>query len=344
MPYGMHGVFAALPAGLIFAMQGFEQAIQMGGEARNPQRDIARAVIIAMAIGVTLYILLEIAFIGGLNPADIAHGWSNPISAGDFGPYATIATAAGATWLASVLYVDAFVSPAGTGLLYIGTSSRLSYALGRERTAPVGLAKVNRRGVPLYSILLAFVIGEFAFLPFPSWQSLVGLVTEATAIMYAFAPVSLTALRRRDPERERPYRIPVPDVLSPVAFIAANMIIYFSTFEANWKIVAAIAFGLVLFAVTWSLTSVEKRPDIDVHGWLWVPPWLIGMTVIGYFGRYDGKASIILPDWIDLFVVAAFSLVIFYFAVSLAVDNDQVQRLVDAEEEELRSQPDLNVA
>jgi len=344
MPFGMHGVFAALPAGLIFAMQGFEQAIQMGGEARNPQRDISRAVIIAMVTGTLLYIALEIAFIGGLNPADIAKGgWHSPVAAGDFGPYATLATAAGATWLASILYVDAFISPAGTGLLYIGTSSRLSYALGRERTAPTPLAKVNKRGVPLYSILLAFIIGEFAFLPFPSWASLVGLVTEATAIMYAFAPVSLTALRQRDPDRERPYHIPVPAVLSPLAFIFANMIIYFSTFEANWKIVAAIAFGLVLFAVTWAVTSADRRPDIDWNGWLWVPPWLIGMTVIGYFGRYGGKSSTTIPEWYDLGLVAVFSLLIFYFAVSLAVEGDTVKRLVDEEKEEIESQPDLNV-
>jgi amino acid transporter len=37
-PYGAHGVFAALPLGVIFALQGFEQAAQMAAEARNPQR------------------------------------------------------------------------------------------------------------------------------------------------------------------------------------------------------------------------------------------------------------------------------------------------------------------
>ncbi|MEJ7689403.1 MAG: APC family permease [Nocardioidaceae bacterium] len=342
-PYGAHGVFAALPAGLIFAMQGFEQAIQMGGEARNPQRDIARAVIIAMAVGTTLYIALEIAFIGGLDPANLVNGWKTPVAAGDFGPYATLATVAGAGWLASVLYVDAFISPAGTGLLYLGTSSRLSYALGRERTAPRGLAKVNKRGVPLYSILVAFVIGEFAFLPFPSWQSLVGLVTEATAIMYAFAPVSLTALRRRDGDRERPYKLPMPAVLSPVGFVAANLIVYWSTFEANWKLLVAIAFGLVLFGVTYMLTSPDKRPDLDLKGWTWVPPWLVGMTVIGYLGRYGTTAQKILPEWVDLAVVVGFSLAIFYWAVSLAVDTDEVRQLVDAEEDEIKGQPDLNV-
>ncbi len=51
---------------MVFALQGFEQALQMGGEARNPQKDISRAIITAMLIGAAVYIVLEIAFIGGL--------------------------------------------------------------------------------------------------------------------------------------------------------------------------------------------------------------------------------------------------------------------------------------
>jgi amino acid transporter len=38
-PFGAHGVFAALPLGVMFALQGFEQAVQLGDESRNPQRE-----------------------------------------------------------------------------------------------------------------------------------------------------------------------------------------------------------------------------------------------------------------------------------------------------------------
>ena len=43
MPFGFHGVFAALTGGVVFALQGFEQAVQLAGEARDPQaRPLAR--------------------------------------------------------------------------------------------------------------------------------------------------------------------------------------------------------------------------------------------------------------------------------------------------------------
>lgn len=334
-PYGAHGIFAALPAGVVFSLQGFEQAIQLGGEARDPQRDLSRAVILAMLIGTVLYILLQIVFIGGLDPRNLADGWTHPVGAGDFGPYATIAAAAGAGWLAVLLYADAFISPAGTGLVYLGASARLSYALARQGTLPAALSYVSRRGVPLYSIALAFVAGELAFLPYPSWQSLVGLVTSATAIMYAFAPVSLTALRRRDPRHHRPYRVPAAGVTAPAAFVAANLVIYWGGFEATWKLVVAIGAGLALFAITVAHTPDRARPTLDWRAASWIWPWLVGLTLIGFLGRYGRGARLWLPSWIDLLVVIAFSLVIFAYAVSVAVDSERVRAAVDRERPEL---------
>jgi amino acid transporter len=343
-PFGAHGVFAALPAGVVFALQGFEQAIQMAGEAKKPQQDVSRAVITATAIGTVVYILLEIAFIGALNPGNLVHGWANPIGKGDFGPYATLATGAGAAWLAWMLYADAVVSPAGTGLVYTATSSRLSYALGREGGLPGPVAYVGKTGVPLVSILLAFVVGEIAFLPFPSWQSLVGLVTSATAIMYAFGPISLYALRQRDSERPRPYRLPAYKVLAPAGFIAANLIIYWSGFEASWKLGLATLLGLLLYTTTkaWRARS-GGTPQLGQSAEVWIWPWLGGMIFIGWLGRYGGGAKKI-PDWWDIVVVGAFSLVIFYIAAWIAVSRDEVNAAVAAEEAELQAAPELNLA
>lgn len=341
MPFGAHGIFAALPAGVVFALQGFEQAIQMAGEAKKPQRDVSRAVITATAIGALVYILLEIAFIGALHPANLAHGWANPVGKGDFGPYATLATAAGAGWLAYLLYADAVVSPGACGMVYVATSSRLSYALGRQRSLPNGVAKVGRTGVPIVSIIIAFIVGEIAFLPFPSWQSLVGLVTSATAIMYAFAPVALHALRQRDPDRPRPYRLAAYQALAPIAFISSNLIIYWSSFQAEWKLDLAIGVGLLIFTATRLTRPAGDRTPLRWASASWVWPWLAGMTVIGWLGRYGGNKT--LPEWWDIVAVIAFSLVVFYAAVRMAVSSDEVRAAVAAEEAEIATEPELNI-
>ncbi|GLY68531.1 APC family permease [Amycolatopsis taiwanensis] len=336
-PAGAHGVFAALPVGVVFALQGFEQAVQVGGEARNPQRDLSRAILTAMVIGTIVYLLLQVAFIGALDPGSVAGGWSNPIEKGAFGPYATLAIVAGAAWLAYVLYVDAFVSPAGTGLLYLGTSARLSYALGKDKQLPEALGKLSIRGVPMWSILLSFVVGEIAFLPFPSWQSLVSVVTLATAIMYAFAPVSLIALRRRDPDRPRPYRTPAAHVLAPAGFVAANLVIYWSGFDTTWKIMVAIVAGVLLFAITYLRRRPADRPEVAWRSAVWIPPWLLGNLLIGYLGRYGASGEIgVLPEWVDLAVVIGFNLAIFYWAITQAQPAHKVHDAVEAERVELQ--------
>ncbi|HKT00866.1 MAG TPA: APC family permease [Rugosimonospora sp.] len=342
-PFGAHGVFAALPAGVVFALQGFEQAVQMAGEARDPRRDLSRAIITAMMIGAALYILLEVCFVGALNPANLLHGWSAPIGKGDYGPYYTLALGVGAGWLATILLIDAVISPAGTGLVYVGTSARLSYALGEEEVLPDWLTRVNRRGVPVFSILLAFVIGLLAFLPFPSWNSLVNLVTGATAIMYAFAPVSLAALQKRDGDRPRPYRMPWPHVLNPAGFVSANLIIYWGGFEAMWKLLTGIFVGRVLFEIALRRRDDVRRADIDWRAASWIWPWLIGLTIIGLIGRYGKGAQNLLPQWVDLAVVVAFSVVIFYYAVSVAMESATIKATVESEKAQLEAAPVLNV-
>ncbi len=102
-------------------------------------------------------------------------------------------------------------------------------------------------------------------------------------------------------------------------------------------------FGLLLYLATRAFTSADKRPDVHARNAIWVPPWLIGMTVIGYFGRYGNGAQLDLPDWWDLVVVIAFSLAIFYWAITLCVDTECVSQAVSAEEDEIRSAPELSV-
>ena len=341
-PYGAHGVFAALPLGVVFALQGFEQAVQVAGEARDPQRNVPRAVIGSVIIGTVLYLALEIAFIGALAPASLAQGWANPVGKGDFGPYATLATGLGLGWLAVILYVDAFISPAGTGLVYMGTSARLSYALGHSGYVPKGVSRISSRGVPYTSILLALVVGLICFLPFPSWKSLVELVTSATVIMYGFAPITLLALRKADPHRARPYRLPAAPVLAPLAFIAANEIIYWTSWNTVQKVMLAIAAGYLIFGFAYAMGHPMERPPLDPRSLGWILPWLGGLAVISYLGRYGGTK--LIPEWIDLGVVAVFSLVICYLAVQFTLSAERVAAAIVADAREAAVQPELKTA
>jgi amino acid transporter len=329
-PYGAHGVFAALPLGVMFALQGFEQAAQLGGEARNPQRNVPRAVIGSVIVGTLLYLALEVSFIGALDPGNLVHGWASPVGTGDFGPYATLAIGLGLGWLAVILYIDAFISPAGTGLVFMGISARLSYALGHAGYVPRVVSRMSSRGVPYPSIILAFVMGMICFLPFPSWQGLVQLVTSATVIMYAFAPITLLALRKADPNRARPYRLPAAPVLAPLAFIAANEIIYWTSWITVQKLMLAVVAGYLIFGISYALGRSARRPLLDARSLVWILPWLTGLAVISYLGQYGGTK--LIPEWVDLGVVAVFSLLVCALAVHLRLPTERVIATIVADQ------------
>ena len=266
MPGGIKALFAALPAaGIIFAYSGFEQCDQLAGEIKNPGRNLPRAIIISILIGTAIYCLLQVVFIGAMPPALLGdprwpdrpdlpeHRTCNPsISQLNAGPFAAVAVLAGLGWLALLLRIDAFVSPSGTGLIYTTGTSRVSYGLARNRYFPQIFGKVDRNGIPWVGLIFAFIIGLFFLLPFPSWHSLVGLITGASVLMYAGAPLSVGAFRGQVPDANRPYRMPAAAVLAPLAFVVADLLIYWSGFEVIWKL------GVVLVH--------RVRPDRHLHG------------------------------------------------------------------------------
>ncbi len=342
MPGGIKALFGALPAtGIIFAYSGFEQADQLAGEIRDPGRNLPRAIIIAILIGAAIYCLLQVAFIAAMPGSELAHGFAG-ITNEDIlsGPFAGLSGVIGLAWLALILRIDAFVSPSGTGLIYTTGSSRVTYGLARNRYFPQIFAKTDKNGIPWVGLIAAFIIGLFFLLPFPSWHSLVGLITAGSVLMYAGAPLSLGALRGQVPEATRPYRMPAAAVLAPAAFIVADLLIYWSGFEVLWKLGIVLVLGYVIIGAFMAFD--KQRPPLDWKSAAWLPAWLIGMGIISWQGQYSGAASADshplpptntgnIPFWWDMLVVAVFSLIIYFWAMRSKLPREQVLHCVNGQ-------------
>ena len=150
MPFGIKALFAAIPsAGIVFAYLGFEQADQLAGEIKDPQKNLPRAILIATGIGILIYVLLQVVFIGAIPHSLISGplGWAGIPKTNEIaiGPFAGLAGVVGLGWLAIILRIDAFVSPFGTGLIYQTSTSRVGYGLGRNRYYPQLFTRVDSR-------------------------------------------------------------------------------------------------------------------------------------------------------------------------------------------------------
>jgi amino acid transporter len=334
-------ILIAIPgAGIVFALLGFEQAVQLGGEGRNPQRDLPRAVIGSIAIGATIYILVQLAFIGALDPATIAHyGWSGlghdlNLSAA---PFYTVAKVAGVAWLAWILRLDAVISPAGTGLIYLTSTSRISFGLSKNGYIPSAFESTSgRTKVPAFGIIISTLIGLLFLLPFPSWNSLVSIVTGASVLMYAGAPLALGALRLSKPHLPRTFRLPWHNVLTPLAFIAASEVVYWAGWYTVGTLGLVIILGYLLMILSRVLNLNPHQPKVDwKNGW-WVLLYLVGMILLSYFGDFASPFAVsygsmlggvgwfkthllggtgAIEIWWSLVIVAAFALVVYIIAV-----------------------------
>jgi amino acid transporter len=329
-PLGAKAMFAAIPgAGIVFSYLGFEQADQLAGEVKDPQKNLPRAIIASILLGTLIYVALQVVFIGVLPANELSGGWAALANNKGLisGPLAFISGAVALGWLAVVLRIDAFVSPSGTGLMYQTSTSRVGYGLARNRYYPQIFAKVDKRGVPWVSLILAFVFGLVFLLPFPSWSALVGLVTSASVLMYAGAPLSMGAFRSRLPDANRPYRMPAAVVFGPIAFIIANLIIYWSGFETIWKLGIVLVVGYIVIGV--SMAFDRERPPLDWKPAQWLPVYLIGMGVISWQGQFGPDNTFRIPFWYDMLIVAAFSVVIYYWAQATALRRDEMLALVE---------------
>jgi amino acid transporter len=340
-PNGVPAIFAALSTGIIFAYLGFEQAVEFGAESTNPTRNIPLAVIGSVLIGVVIYLALAVAFTTSLSPDALAKGWSGLAQTGSFAPYAGIATAAGLGWLAFILYIDAIVSPGGTGLLYVGSSARMSFGMARNRYIPQVFDQLNGRHVPVFSILVAMVLGFLFLLPFPSWQSLITLITGATVLSYGLQPLALTALRRQAPGLPRPYLLPAAEIVAPIAFIIANLIIYWSGWDADWKLMVAVLGGFVVLLLTYVFSPPDRRPSLDWRAAYWIVPYLGGLTVISFIGAKDFGGRGLLGFGPDAAVVAVFSLLIYVLALRLRLPDDAANRYVTELSAEAEAEEEL---
>ncbi len=317
--YSFEGVFTALPAaGIVFSYLGFRAAIDLGGESKNPGRHIPMAVIGSVVISAIIYILLQIAFIMALRPADLANGWAHVTFTGEAGPFAGLAATLGIGWLATLLYIDAYVSPGGTGLMVLTGGSRIIYAVGDMNAGPRWLTRLNKAKAPWIAVLIMWAAGIPFLLPFPAWQLMVGYISSMTVLTYGLGPIVLLVLRRNQPKLKRPFRLWGAEILAPLAFICSNWIIYWTGFNTNSFLFGLVAVGFALYTLFYYYVAKRPRKDFGWRYIAWLLPWFGGMWALSALSDIGGGFAV-LGFWPGVALVAVWSLIVIALALRSAL-------------------------
>jgi len=323
----VHGMFIAIASGgVIFSLLGFRHAIDLAGESKNPKRDVPIAVVGSVLIASFIYIAVQIAFIGAVNPADLVKdGWQHLSFQGVNGPFAALAAAVGIGWLATLLYIDAFVSPGACGLIYTTTAARVTLATADTGAAPLWVNKINHFGVPWVTLIILFLVGIVFFLPFPSWQKMVGYIASMTVLSYAIGPIALLQIRKAMPNLERPFRLWAAPIIAPITFVVATWIIYWSGLT-TLNFIFITLFGLL---AVYAITGIFRKGRWKEMGWQfmwWIFPYFIGMWVLSWIGPKELGGTGVLAFFPSMGVLAVLALGVFYLAIRDSV-SDKTMRV-----------------
>lgn len=314
MPYGSRSIFEATSiSGIIMSYDAFQTVINMGGEIKNPRKNIVRGVLISMIITAAIYVLLQVTFIGAVEPSTLAKsGWHGI----DFtSPFADLAIILGINWLVILLYLDAFVSPFGTGVAFVATASRAMAAMTHTKHLPAWLGRLNQKYmIPRFAMIVNLLLAMLLVSVFRNWNLLATVIAAATLIAYLTGPVTVMSLRKIEPDLKRPFKPNYMKFLAPFAFVLTSLAIYWSMWPTTVQVIFVIALGLpvyIYYEIKYQHSSL-KTQLLDAY---WLIAYLIFISIISYIGSNGfGGINVIAYPW-DFVVIIICSLAFYYWGI-----------------------------
>lgn len=292
----LQNIFTAIATGgIAFSIIGFRTCIEMAGEISNPTKNLARAILLGFLTCTIFYTILQFAFIGALSPEALANGWQHLQFVGKASPLISLLATVGVVWLVSILYLDAIVSPYGTGLLYSASTARVLYAMSRNGFLPKILQHVNHFGVPILAVLVNFIVGMLMFLPFSGWRAMASFFVSLGIMGYGLGAVAAYAMRRQCQPYQR--TLPLANIVNISAFYITSLYLYWTGWTNVLSLFIANCIGVIVFIIyvlrQKQLTAAAKPALMAaLKNSYWYLPFLVGLLIIAYFGQYGGNKTI----------------------------------------------------
>ncbi|MDA2937920.1 amino acid permease [Acidobacteria bacterium AH-259-A15] len=272
-PEGMTGVLMAM--GLTFiAFEGYEIIVQAGEEVKNPRKNIPKAIFLSLAIVIPIYLLVAFTALGAVNPQSGQATWEW------LGQHAELGLAEAARQF----------MPLGTTLLLIGgllstmsalnattfSSTRVSFAMGRDRNLPDLFSKIHwRTRTPHMALLFSGALIILMAVAVPI-EDVAAAADVMFLLLFLQVNIAVVTVRKKYGDKlDYGYLIPFYPVLpiintGLISFLAIFMF-YFSAL-AWFVVIGWITAGFVIYSLYASRREREKEVTPIVLEERWVGP------------------------------------------------------------------------
>jgi basic amino acid/polyamine antiporter, APA family len=212
--------------GPLFAQTAWTNVTFIGGEVRDPGRNLARALLGGCAVVVVLYVVANLAYVAVLPLSEIQHAPENRVAVAVMN---SIFGRPGALAMAAAIMVSTF--GCNNGLILAG--ARVYFAMARDGLFFRRTAAINRHNVPAAALVAQAIWTVFLTLPRtvitdPNtgtvtygnvYTQLLEYIVSADLVFYVLLVLAVVVLRKKNPNADRPYRMwgyPIVPIISMV--------------------------------------------------------------------------------------------------------------------------------
>lgn len=259
---------ASLGLAMVFVLLtfgGWNEAAYISAEMRRGSRQIARALIIGIFIITALYLLINLAYLNVLGLDGMAN---SKAVAGDV---MSLTFGEGAAWLISLMVAIAAVTSINATIF---TGARTNYAMGRDFPLFAPLGRWNARAdAPINAFIIQGVI-SLGLVGLGMWtregiQTIVDYAAPVFWFFFLLVGISLFVLRRKEPDAERPFRVPLYP-LTPIIFCLTSCYLLYSSLRyaltdenKRWGGIVGIGVLLVGAMLLIALPTIDKFLQIN---------------------------------------------------------------------------------
>ncbi len=198
--FGWSGILRG--AGVVFyAYLGFDALSSAAGEARNPQKDMPRGILISLLICAILYIGVTTVLTGIVNYTEL--NVAAPIA------LAIDRAGSGLAWLSPLIKLGAIAGLSSVILVMMLGQSRIYYSISKDGLLPKIFSKIHpKHGIPHNATIFASIITALFAGLFPL-HVLTELVSIGTLMAFTVVCISIIILRKTQPDLKRPFKTPL---------------------------------------------------------------------------------------------------------------------------------------
>jgi APA family basic amino acid/polyamine antiporter len=206
-----------------WAYQGWVSVGFIGGEVKDPTRNIPKGIVTGVFIVIFIYLLVNVTYLTLLTIPQL-------VQINESGNQIAAVEAVRSFWgTGGVMFISLLilVTTLGCANASILTGARPYYAMAREKLFFRGIAKINKANVPSNSLLWQGIWASVLVLS-GTFDQLTDMLIFAVFIFYGATVLGVFILRRRMPEVPRPYRVWGYPVV-PAIFILFCIGLFFNT-------------------------------------------------------------------------------------------------------------------